>query len=66
MEDFLESVGVIVFLIIMVTGLLFIPIVISSTDNNYITNECTENKILLVKDKIIKCEVLDKKVISSQ
>lgn len=34
------------------------------TNNREIIKQCTENKIVVIKDNIIQCKVLDKKVLS--
>lgn len=34
------------------------------TDDTSIVKQCTENKIIVIKDSIIQCKVLDKKILS--
>ena len=34
------------------------------TNDTSIVKQCTENKIVVIKDNIIQCKVLDKKVLS--
>ena len=34
------------------------------TDDTSIVKQCTENKIVVIKDNIIQCKVLDQKVLS--
>ena len=34
------------------------------TNDSSIIKQCTENKIIVIKDSIIQCKVLDKKILS--
>lgn len=34
------------------------------TNDNHIIEQCTKNKIVIINDNIIQCNVLDKKVLS--
>lgn len=66
MEGIADAIGITICIVFIFIGLVSIPSMFGSTSSSVIIKECTENKILIVKDKIIKCEVLDKKALAIQ
>ena len=63
-----ETVFAVLFAVLFAAWLVFSTIAtidrLFCTNDNHIVKQCTENKIVVIKDNVIQCKVLDKKTLS--